>query len=1621
MEHVRRGTSVRTKSGVMFMLMGLLSGLLAIIGPSVSAEPLNPGTLGGFETEGDQNDATLNTGTIDWETVKTDPRITEWALIHDDGDVDTNDSSYIDSAKEQDPSTWGCAANESPPKDDIFRLYLATQVTPQNQYLHIGYVRATGTGDTDINLEFNRASGQFSCPGDTGGRVRSRDDLMLSFTFGGGNDPSEINAYRWDTTAVADNVGDPPPSATGSDFNAGDGHWDLVSLAPIAAVGADNAAGAVLDQFFDDSSLGSRTFGELTIDIGALLDGIVGCPGFGFVTGHSRASHSFASDLKDIFPETQFDLSDCAKIRIKKVDNSVPPVAQQGAVYGLYDSLAKAQAVAGQSDADAKAAARDWCTTGSDGTCLLDKADPEKDHWITEIAPPAGLLPSTEVRAVTASEIEPFASLDLTGAPFVNNVPVGNVTIAKRLFEDNNNNGILDPGEQVAPDQASDLDGIMFTLRQNGVVSKTHPANQDASCTITGGNGQCTISSVRLGTYQIAETLNPNGPSGIGVGSSPSVTITTNGQTVNASYDNPLSPINIALDKLGDRDQANIGDTVNYTFTVTTTGVRLHDVALAEWEGVLVPVTYADICDSGPTFDAALSSGEQDGFLNATDAFVWRCPHLVTGTDPDPLPNRARATGTDDVGRTAEAFDVFVVDILRPDLQVVKLAADGVDAGSIASSDETVDAPGTASYTITITNLGAGTARNVTLTDTLPAGGWTITQTSPSDVGDICPNPAGNPKSGSFTCTFGDLAANASKTVTVSRAVTRAADCAAVLTNNAGVTTTYRQVGIDPNSANDSSAAIVRVRCPDVGVVKSAQSTPINAGDRAAWTITVTNNGAGVATGVHLTDTIPRDLTDARVGGANASDCGLDGNLVSCDFGDMAPNDGAPGGADTRVITVSGLTDAADCATIPNTANVVNADGGVYVDTNAANNASTATVEVQCPDVYADKSGPAEVSAGDKITWSITFGNYGPGDAYDATVTDNLPARVTDYQLTDPDGVCDLTGSTVTCSFEVLEVGQAYTIAVTGSSGTSPQACGDAVNPVSISASNEPLGVVRQNNTDSVTTDVECPNVDLVKVADEPSTSASEPVGFSIRVRNAAGEDVGIARDVVVTDALPDIRGYTWGVDDVVSEETDACSLDGRALSCAFGHLSPGESASVHLVATQDGKTDPEDACGTYSNTGVVRFGNGVEADRTDNSDSVTILCPGVNLGKVADDDLVEAGDQIGFSITVSNIDDRDPPPEGDARDVVVTDELPGGLAWEVADDSDLPEGADCSIDAGVLTCELGDLPAIDGADAPQVTVHVVADTTGADCGVYDNTASATVANGADPDDAEATSRVRCPISIALDKTGDARAHVGDVVDYEFTATNAGGEDLLGLQLNDPECDANTVVLTDDGDGDAVLAAGTWDSDARSFAGGEVWTYTCARTLTAPDVVIVDGQDVALNTGAIRGEDADGREANDTDPHVVEIITPAIEVVKTVDDDTPNVGQTVTFTYVVTNTGDTPLVGVEVVDDRLGPVGTVDELAVGASITLTKTMVVVSSSPNRNTATATGEDVLGKVVTDDDVADITIVAGSVTLPRTGAESAALLAAAALLLVNGALLVMMGTTCARRSRRQRVLL
>ncbi|MHA2030747.1 MAG: DUF7507 domain-containing protein [Candidatus Kariarchaeaceae archaeon] len=142
---------------------------------------------------------------------------------------------------------------------------------------------------------------------------------------------------------------------------------------------------------------------------------------------------------------------------------------------------------------------------------------------------------------------------------------------------------------------------------------------------------------------------------------------------------------------------------------------------------------------------------------------------------------------------------------------------------------------------------------------------------------------------------------------------------------------------------------------------------------------------------------------------------------------------------------------------------------------------------------------------------------------------------------------------------------------------------------------------------------------------------------------------------------------------------------------------------------------------------------------------------------------------------------------------------------------------------------------------------------------------------------------------------------------------------------------------------------------------------------------LVSGEQWVSNTVTVEGEDNIGGYVTDTDTWLVEILYPAISVTKTANATIAEIGDTIIYSYTVTNTGDTPLYNVSLVDNLFGLIPLTgltdldgdllaDDLKIGVSATgqYGYTIVSIYPDPLVNTATAEGFDILGLRVDDTD-------------------------------------------------------
>ena len=223
------------------------------------------------------------------------------------------------------------------------------------------------------------------------------------------------------------------------------------------------------------------------------------------------------------------------------------------------------------------------------------------------------------------------------------------------------------------------------------------------------------------------------------------------------------------------------------------------------------------------------------------------------------------------------------------------------------------------SYTITVTNHGTATARDVVVTDgPLPGAHFTTTSSQ-----GTCSNFA-------VTCNLGDLAPLASATITVNLTYVNA--------NTRVRTVTATTPTADSNRSNDSVTRTFTVTSPtpviprhDLRMTGSAAQQ----GSNLVYTFVVTNEGPDAAPDVVFTDPIPAGTSFVSASTTTGSCTNANGE-VTCALGTLADNATA-----TITITLAMQTSG----NITNTATVSSPANAGLGETAFSNNVSTVVFE----------------------------------------------------------------------------------------------------------------------------------------------------------------------------------------------------------------------------------------------------------------------------------------------------------------------------------------------------------------------------------------------------------------------------------------------------------------------------------------------------------------------------------------------------------------------------------------------------------------------------------------------------------------------------------------------------
>ncbi len=264
------------------------------------------------------------------------------------------------------------------------------------------------------------------------------------------------------------------------------------------------------------------------------------------------------------------------------------------------------------------------------------------------------------------------------------------------------------------------------------------------------------------------------------------------------------------------------------------------------------------------------------------------------------------------------------------------------------------------------------------------------------------------------------------------------------------------------------------------------------------------------------------------------------------------------------------------------------------------------------------------------------------------------------------------------------------------------------------------------------------------------------------------------------------------------------------------------------------------------------------------------------------------------------------------------------------------------------------------------------------------------------PSDSATATATKTP-GLTVTKTvvaGNNPAAVGNVLTYRITAQNTGNQTISGVKITDPKVPTLTCTVASAAAPANVVLAPT----ASLVCEG---TYTVKQS-------DVDGQTLP-NTAAAGGTNPQGTAVTATGnySHPLQTAAPAVEVTKAVTPDPgaapafTGVGDQVTFTVTVRNTGNTTLTSTTVTDDKVPGSCTVGVLAPGAVDTTCRfTYTVVQADVDRvfgvapnttggfvNTASAVSQPATPGAPTVSDTGNVTAL-GPRQAPAFGLEKVA---------------------------------
>ena len=685
----------------------------------------------------------------------------------------------------------------------------------------------------------------------------------------------------------------------------------------------------------------------------------------------------------------------------------------------------------------------------------------------------------------------------------------------------------------------------------------------------------------------------------------------------------------------------------------------------------------------------------------------------------------------------------------------------------------------------------------------------------------------------------GDLDANESATLKIVVQVIKVGN----ITNNVNVTGT----GHDTNLTNNNDSVSVSVPdCVILDISKVANSTVIVAGENVGYTVTVTNYGPSVATNVVLKDIFnSKELLNLQYS-LNGVDWLDYDEAVS--LGDINV------GADVTVYFRAKVNGSVrgDVLNIVNIITSVDDARGNFTDNETVNIiANTTLVVIKDAEIK-------ELNPGDTVHFIVTVIAGGSSDSLNVNLNDILDAKLLDVAGATY-AVNGVNKGSWTGSIDLGNMLTGTTVTVDIWAKILDTADRDVFNLVNVTSDEHPEG-----NTSNTTVHVRIVDLAVDKLVNNSVPKYLDMIEYTIVVVNN-GPDKSF--NVTVGDLLPD------GVKFISSNG----QYNPDTGVWFVGDLDNNESAILKIVV-QVIKVG-----NIINNVNVT--GTGHDTNLTNNNASVSVNVPEsvlLNITKVANSTIIVAGENVGYTVVINNY---GPSVASDVvlKDIFNSKELLNlqyslnGVDWLDYDEAvslgDINVGADVTVyfRAKVNGSVRGDV------------LNIVNITTGVDDARGNFTANETV-------------NVIANTTLAVIKDAEIKAlNPGDTAHFVITVIAGGSSDSLNVKLED------------------ILDAELLDIKSATYRinGGNLTDYTQIISLgnmhTGSKIVVdiyaailnTTGQDIFNCVNVTSDEHPEGNTSNTT----IHVNIADLEIIKIVNNATPNYGDEITYTITVRNNG----------------------------------------------------------------------------------------------------------------------